>query len=126
VLKLNGRRISVAGSSLSTSTNTSSSAVSRLPRSIGMWMRRSTSPGRAHGASGLVHGRADLAEPGLHRLQRHRQKAHHVGEHQRRQRAAQQQPGGDAEGGAHPGVDAVVDPGEGIITPTAITVPGTA
>ena len=41
VSKLNGRSTSVAGSSLSTSTNTRIAAVSSVPRMIGRWTRPS-------------------------------------------------------------------------------------
>ena len=114
VLKLKGRRIRVAGSSLSTSTKTRSRAVSRLPSQHGdvdppQDLRRGGSPGSAPPrpwTGGSCRARLDG-------LQGHRQEAHQVGEEQGGQGAAQEQAGGDPEGGAHPGVQALVEPGEG-------------
>ncbi len=63
-------------------------------------------------ARGVVHRQLDIGETGLDRLDRNRQKAHQVGEHDRDQTAGQQQPGGDTELLAHPAVERVVEPRE--------------
>ena len=47
VLKLNGRKINVIGSSFKTSTKTKSSAVNKLGRRIGKWMRDNKCDGEA-------------------------------------------------------------------------------
>ena len=67
---------------------------------------------RAEAARGHVEMRADLGEAGLDAAGRNGEEAEHISEDQRRARAGEEQAGGDAEGGAHGGVDVIVERGE--------------
>ena len=64
-------------------------------------------------ACGHVHGGPDLAEAGFDGAEAHREEAHHIGEYQGEDRAAQDQPCRHPEQIARDGVDRVVEAGEG-------------
>ena len=60
-----------------------------------------------------VDPRADRREPGVEGVERHRHEARHVGEDEQADRAGEDQPGRHAEARPRPGVDQVVEMGEG-------------
>ena len=117
----------MAGISFIVSTKTSTTAVSSPPRMSGRCTRRSAEPARAPSdPRRVVEARRDLAEARVHRLQAHREEAHHVGQDEAGRGAGEQQPERPAERALEQGTSAWSAQASGSSTPTAITAPGSA